>query len=272
MTGVLIGLGFAYVGAAATVGRELHSRKIEQSKAESRVWNQSSSAGSVVAYRAYIARFPRFASKAEEAILELLRKRSPAFKNVNRVRLISRQSYGGAKVLLPIRDMAVGWLSLAGLSVAKDGDPRYDAELILDVQGKALSEVYTFRSNNSIPGYMPFLGGGLDGARATRHTGAVVQGEISFVVPEGLLGRKPFFYRINPPESLTVATHSSLGVIGNDGPGDAPFLSALEKSLAPAMARIMAENFGRDILEKGVVSSVSLVKIGAEVEKAKRMK
>lgn len=270
VTGVMFGLVAAYIGASVIVDRSLELRKLEQSKDELTAWNKASSAGTMVAYRAYVARFPGLASKAEGAIQELVKKRSPAFKNVNRVRLIVRQSYGGAKVSLPIRETAAGWLSLAGLTVCKDGDPRYDVEMILNVQGKALSEVYTFRSKRTTPGFMPFSGADFGGERATRYAGAIVKGDVSFVGSEGPLEKKQFFYRINPPESLTVTTRNSFGGINDDTPENAPFLSALEKSLAPTIARIMAENFGKDILGRGAVSGESLIKVGAEAEKAKR--
>jgi hypothetical protein len=84
------------------------------------------------------------------------------------------------------------------------------------------------------------------GTRATRYAGAVVQGGISFVAPEGILDEESFSYRIDPPDSLMATLHNSSGEVGDNRPEDAPFREVLGKSLAPAMARVMAENFGED--------------------------
>jgi hypothetical protein len=150
---------------------------------------------------------------------QLIRFRTPAFRQIKTARLIINLDPGNAQdIKLPLKEDVSRLLSYAGI---RENDSAYNMTVRINLTAKALS--YEYKTRNS---------GGITG---THYTAARIAAEIAFELPSGSRIVKNSEYRSSPPEVI-YEEHLT--------PGTAPFAEIYSIPLAKAFYECCYSSLG----------------------------
>jgi hypothetical protein len=162
-----------------------------------------------------------FSAYAEEKVSE---KQLQTSDKKEKVFLVVEQSYAGTMgVSLPFEDPAIKMLEYAGLEVGTEDTGEYDYVLKIEVEGRALSQEYSF------------LG---FGKGTTYYTGAFLNGKIIFELAGISFFEASFSGRKPTPKKINTSTAPK-------APSSAPFGEAMESSsFLYELIRMLGELYG----------------------------
>jgi len=168
-------------------------------------------------------------------------------KKVKIIRVVVEEYYGIAgNVRLPFFDYSEKILRYAGFEVVRETSG-YDA--ILQIRAKVTRE-------SAFYSIIVDKGGWRSG---NLYTGALAEGELSFEIGDRKFFSLQFFYRVDPPRSITTLVSSEY----YSNPQNAPLREAFNNSFLPEMLEMLAKMKGPEPLIAALKDEDSFVRKSA---------